>query len=64
MENIKEDEIAFLRRRRKELRLRQQDVADYIGITKSAICQYESYRARLGKDTIKKYYEFIEINEK
>lgn len=61
--NINEDEISFLRRRRKQLRLRQQDVADYLEITKSAICQYESYRATLSKKTISKYYEFIKISE-
>lgn len=60
---MKEDVISYLRRRRKQLRLKQQDVADYLNVSKSAICQFEGYRATLSKEKINKYFEFIKLKE-
>ncbi|MDK0617133.1 helix-turn-helix transcriptional regulator [Clostridium perfringens] len=53
------DERAELRRLRKINFLSIQDVADYIGISKSAISQYESYKIRLKEEHLQKYREFV-----
>ncbi|MDM0459559.1 helix-turn-helix transcriptional regulator [Clostridium perfringens] len=53
------DERAELRRLRKINFLTIQDVADYIGISKSAISQYESYKIRLKEEHLQKYREFV-----
>ena len=53
------DERAELRRLRKINFLTIQDVANYIGISKSAISQYESYKIRLKEEHLKKYREFV-----
>lgn len=53
------DERAELRRLRKINFLSIQDVANYIGISKSAISQYESYKIRLKEEHLQKYREFV-----
>ncbi|HHD2588177.1 helix-turn-helix transcriptional regulator [Clostridium perfringens] len=53
------DERAELRRLRKINFLTIQDVANYIGISKSAISQYESYKIRLKEEHLQKYREFV-----
>ena len=53
------DERAELRRLRKINFLTIQDVENYIGISKSAISQYESYKIRLKEEHLQKYREFV-----
>jgi len=55
----KNDEINFLRMRRKQLKLKMQQVADYLEVSKSAICQYECFKSSLSRYKIDLYHEFI-----
>lgn len=48
-----------LRRLRKINKIKIQQVAEYIGISKSAISQYESYKINLKKEHLQKYREFV-----
>lgn len=57
------DERAELRRLRKINFITIQQVADYIGISKSAISQYESYRIRLKEEHLQKYKEYVTNNK-
>lgn len=53
------NKITELRMKRKQLRLTIDEVAKYIGISRSAISQFEAYRATLSDLTISKYEEFL-----
>lgn len=53
------EEREELRRLRKINRIKIQNVAKYIGISKSAISQYESYKINLKKKHLQKYREFV-----
>lgn len=55
----KNDEINYLRMRRKQLKVKMQQVADYLEVTKSAICQYECFKSSLSRAKIDRYDEFI-----
>lgn len=57
---VVEKDVMILTMRRKKLHIRQVDIANEIGICKQAINLFESYRASLSDETIKKYYELIE----
>lgn len=53
------EEREELRRLRKINKIKIVDVANYIGISKSAISQYESYKIRLKEEHLQKYREFV-----
>lgn len=53
------DERAELRKLRKINFITIQEVADYCGITKGAISQYESYKIRLKEEHLQKYSKFV-----
>lgn len=53
-----------LRLRRKKLKLSIKAIAEELGISRSAISQYEGLRATLSDETIRKYEEIIEREEK
>lgn len=53
------EEREELRKLRKINKIKIQDVADYIGISKSAISQYESYKINLKKEHLHKYREYV-----
>ena len=59
----KNDEINYLRMRRKQLKVKMQQVADYLQVSKSAICQYECFKASLSRGKINQYHELIESIE-
>lgn len=48
-----------LRRLRKINNIKIQQVANYIGISKSAISQYESYKINLKEEYLQKYRKFV-----
>ncbi|MDO4605472.1 MAG: helix-turn-helix transcriptional regulator [Helcococcus sp.] len=53
----------FLKDRRKELRLSQDEVADYIGVTKSAISRWESGDIKnMGVDKLRKYAHVLNLD--
>lgn len=53
-----------LRLQRKKLRLTLKDVAEELGISRSALSQYEGLRATLSEKTIKKYENYLEEMER
>ncbi|MGM8259666.1 helix-turn-helix domain-containing protein [Clostridium perfringens] len=53
------EEREELRRLRKINKIKIVEVANYIGISKSAISQYESYKIRLKEEHLQKYREFV-----
>jgi len=55
------DDQSYLRMRRKKLKLKLQDVADYLEVSKAAVSMYECYKFNFSKAKVQKYYEFIEI---
>lgn len=53
----------FLKDRRKELRLSQDEVAEYIGVTKSAISRWESGDIKtMGVDKLRKYAHVLNLD--
>ena len=52
-----------LRLLRKKLRLSLKDISEELGITRSALSQYESLRATLSDETIRKYEKFLKRKE-
>lgn len=52
-----------LRLRRKKLKLSIKIIAEELGISRSAISQYEGLRATLSENTIKKYEEILNKKE-
>lgn len=53
----------FLKNRREELKLSQQEVAEFVGITKSAISRWESGDIKnMGIDKLKKLSEILRID--
>ena len=57
------DERAELRRLRKIKKIRMDELASYIGITKSAISQFESYKINLKEEHLQKYREYVTNNK-
>lgn len=53
------EEREELRRLRKINKIKIFEVANYIGISKSAISQYESYKINLKEEHLQKYREFV-----
>ncbi|AQW23809.1 hypothetical protein BXT91_07735 [Clostridium perfringens] len=53
------EEREELRRLRKINKIKIVEVANYIGISKSAISQYESYKINLKEEHLQKYREFV-----
>ena len=53
----------FLKNRRKELRLSQDEVADYIGVTKSAVSRWENGDIKnMGVDKLRKYARVLNLD--
>lgn len=53
------DEVAELRRLRKINKIKIQDVANYLSVSRSAISQFESYKINLTKKHLQEYREFV-----
>ncbi|XZJ40584.1 helix-turn-helix domain-containing protein [Clostridium perfringens] len=53
------DIVAELRRLRKMNKIKMDELANYIGISKSAISQFESYKINLKEEHLQKYREFL-----
>ena len=56
-------QVNNIRLRRKLLKISIKEVAEYIGISRSAISQYEGFKATLSKDTILKIEEYLDSKE-
>lgn len=54
------DKVNAIRMQRKLLGVSIKEVAEYIGISRSAISQYEGFKATLSEDTIKKIEEYLD----
>lgn len=53
------DIVAELRRLRKMNKIKMDELANYIGISKSAISQFESYKINLKEEHLQKYREIL-----
>ncbi|EPB9407016.1 helix-turn-helix domain-containing protein [Clostridium perfringens] len=60
---MEQDIVAELRRLRKIKKIRMDELASYIGITKSAISQFESYKINLKEEHLQKYREYVTNNK-
>ena len=53
-------QVNNIRLRRKLLEISIKEIAEYIGISRSAVSQYEGFKASLGKNTILKIEEYLD----
>jgi transcriptional regulator with XRE-family HTH domain len=58
------NKVNSLRMIRKQLKISIKEVAENIGISRSAISQWEGFRATLSKDTISKIETYLEFKSK
>ena len=56
-------EMCKIRLKRKKLKISIKQVAEYLGISRSAISQYEALRATLSETTIKRYKDYLNMME-
>lgn len=55
--------VNSLRMKRKQTKTSIKEVAEFIGISRSAISQYEGFKATLSADTISKIEEYLDNKE-
>ncbi|MGC5814417.1 helix-turn-helix domain-containing protein [Clostridium perfringens] len=60
---MKQDVVAELRRLRKINKIKMDELAEFIGITKSAISQFEAYKINLKEEHLQKYKEYVTNNK-
>ena len=56
-------EMCKIRLKRKKLKISIKEVAEYLGISRSAISQYEGLRVTLSDDMIDRYKNYLDMIE-
>ena len=57
-------EMCKIRLKRKKLKISIKEVAEYLGISRSAISQYEALRATLSDEMIDRYKNYLDMRER
>lgn len=57
-------EMCRIRLKRKKLKISIKEVAEYLGISRSAISQYEGLRATLSDEMIDRYKNYLDMKER
>ena len=57
-------EMCKIRLKRKKLKISIKEVAEYLGISRRAIIQYEGLRAILSDEMIDRYKNYLDMREK
>ena len=57
-------EMCKIRLKRKKLKISIKEVAEYLGISRSAISQYEGLRATLSDEMINEYKNYLDMRKR